>query len=150
MANKTTTGLKLHVVKGEPATDNQAGYEALTYVEVGKVLTAPDYGGTAAGIPVPVLADGVVDQEKGSITYAETSIGLAYDISDAGQLILSEGFDGTGQYDVHSFKVEYSNGDADYFVSNVYAFTISPGGQDSLVGSSVDVKVKRKPVFTTV
>lgn len=144
MTVQTSTGLLLGVVKAIPATFDQAGFEALTFVDVGELVTLPAYGPTADVVTHQPLATGITEKLKGFINYGSTTAELGYDLNDAGQVVLSEGTDGTGKFDEHSFKVTYPNGDVDYFTGKIFSYTKNPASANSIVGSSALIELNTK------
>lgn len=150
MTVQTSTGVTMGVVKAVPATYDQAGFEALTFVNVGEVTDIPEYGPTVQVVTHEPLATGVTEKYKGFINYGSISIGLGYDISDAGQAILSEGTDGTGQFDEHSVSITYPSGEVDYFTCKIFSYTKNPSTANSIVGSTVAVEINTKIVIVTV
>ena len=148
MTVKTSTGTILSVVKAEPATYDEAGYGDLTFVEVGEVTDIPEYGPTASVVTHEPLATGITQKFKGFIDYGSVSLGLGYDTTDDGQEILSAGVDGDGQYDEHSFKVEYSDGEVDYFTAKIFSYTKNPSTSNSIVASTVSIEINTS--ITTV
>lgn len=148
MTVKTSTGTLLSVVKGQPATYNEAGYSALSFVEVGEVTDIPEYGPTTTTVTHEPLATGITQKLKGFIDYGSVSLGLGYDTTDAGQAILSEGVDGTGQFDEHSFMIEYSDGEVDYFTAQIFSCTKNPSTSNSVVASTVSIEINTS--ITTV
>lgn len=137
----TNTGTKLSVVAGAPATVDATGFGALTFVEVGEVTDLPEYGPTVQVVEHNPLATGVTEKYKGFINYGSQSVGLAWDVADAGQAILSAGVTGSGQNDPHSVKIEYQDGSIDYYVCGIFSYTKNPGSANQIVGSTVQVEI---------
>jgi hypothetical protein len=150
MPVQTSTGVLMGIVKAVPATYDQAGFAALTFVNVGEVTDIPEYGPTVQVVTHEPLATGVTEKYKGFINYGSVSIGLGYDISDAGQYVLSEGTDGTGQFDEHSVSITYPSGDVDYFTCKVFSYTKNPGSANSIVASTAALEINTKVVVVTV
>lgn len=141
---QTSTGTKLSVVAGLPATEDQVGYEALVFVEVGEVVDLPEYGPTVQVVESNPLATGVTTKLPGFINYGSMAIGLELDTADAGQLVLANAIPIPGTPNPHSFKIEYGAGGIDYFVAGVHSFTRTPGSANSMVGSTINVEINSK------
>lgn len=137
----TSTGTKLSVVASAPATFNKAGFELLSFEEVGEITDYGEYGPTVQVVEHNPLATGITEKYKGFINYGSLSIGLAWDVSDDGQYILSEGVTGATKNDPHSVMIEYQDGSVDYFVCGIFSYTKNPSSANNMVGSSVQVEI---------
>lgn len=146
MSVQTSTGIVLGVVADEPATYDKAGFEALTFVNVGEVTEIPEYGPTATVVNHEPLATGVTQKEKGFINYGSTSLAMGKDLADAGQVILSAGVTGAGKFVEHSFKITYASGDIDYFTGKIFSYTKNPGAANSIVSSTVMVEINNEVI----
>ena len=141
MAKTTSTGTRLYVVAGDPATFDKAGYEDLTYTEVGEVIDLPEYGPNVQVVESNPLATGVTEKFKGFINYGSQSMGLEYDSSDAGQAVLREGVVGATKNQQHAIKIEYQDGSVDYYSARIFSYTKAPGSANSMLGSTVQVEI---------
>ena len=72
----------------KPATPDKAGYKALTWVVVGKVVNLPTIGDTHNDITIDLLSDGRVQHVTGSADGGANEVTIASDPSDAGQTAL--------------------------------------------------------------
>ena len=141
MAKITSTGTLLSVVAEDPATFNEAGYEALVFVLVGGVIDLPEYGPNVQVVESNPLATGITEKYKGFINYGSQSMGLEFDAVDAGQILLSAGVEGAAKNTQHSIKIEYQDGSVDYYSARIFSYTKSPGSANSMVGSTVQVEI---------
>ena len=141
MAVLTSTGTKLSVVAEAPATFDAAGFEALTFVEVGEVTDLPEYGPNVQVVNHEPLSSGITEKYKGFIDYGSIAVGLGYDVADDGQLILSDAVSGATKNDPHSFEIEYQDGSKDYFVGGVFSYTKNPGAANNIVSSTATVEI---------
>jgi len=141
MAKLTSTGTKLSVVAEDPATFDDVGYSALTFVEVGEVIDLPEYGPNVQVVESNPLATGVTEKFKGFINYGSQSMGLEFDSEDAGQIILAAGVEGATKNAQHSIKIEYQDGSIDYYSARIFSYTKAPGSANSMVGSTVQVEI---------
>ena len=149
MTVQTSTGSKISIVLGTPATEDQAGYEALTYQEIGEVVDIPEHGPQYDVVTHQPLATGITEKRKGSVDYGSFTLGLGRDSSDAGQQVLSDAADGANKYDDHSFKEEFQNGDVIYYYGQVFGYTVNPSTANSIVGSNAQVEINSKLVEVT-
>lgn len=137
----TSTGIKFSVAAELPSTFDEAGYSAVTWTEVGAVTDIPEYGPSIAVVESMPLATGTVEKYQGFINYGSTSIGLEYDVSDAGQTILSDAIVPGAAFVPHSFKVEYNDSSVEYFHGGVFSYTRTPGSANSMVGSTAQIEI---------
>ncbi len=141
MTVQTSTKTVLYVVKGAPATEDETGYEALSFVEVGELTDLPEYGPNYEVVSHEPLKTGRTEKYKGFKDNGSLSLSLGWDPTDAGQAILSAGCDGDGEFDTHSFKVEYQDGTVEYFYGLIFSYTRAPSTSNSIVGSTVQIEI---------
>ena len=141
MAKITSTGTKLSVVAGDPATPDASGYGDLSFVEVGEVIDLPEYGPNVQVVESNPLATGITEKFKGFINYGSQSMGLEFDSADAGQIILADGVEGATKNQQHAIKIEYQDGSIDYYSARIFSYTKAPGSANSMVGSTVQVEI---------
>lgn len=127
-------GAVLSVSTGAPATENEAGYEALTFTAVGEVTEIPAYGSNFDVVTHVPLATGITVKRKGARNNGSMSIPMALDYGDAGQDIVRTA--AASLSDIISVKVEYVDGTAEYFRAIVTSFT-----RGASVGSVVTATV---------
>ena len=138
----TSTGVRLRVVAETPATNDAAGFEALTLVEVGEVIDFPEYGPNVQVVESQPLATGVTEKFNGFINYGSLAIGLELDTEDAGQQVLEAGVPvPPAQFTPHSFEITYPDGTVEYFTGGIFSYTRNPGSANSMVGSTVQVEI---------
>lgn len=112
MSDKITNiGTKFSVVAGVPATENIAGYAALTWVKVAKVTSVPEMGGSASLLTQPILETGVVLKAHGEINYGGGTLLCSPSPLDPGQVVLTSA---AANQTTLSFKVERPNGRIEY------------------------------------
>lgn len=105
-------GSTLGVVAATPATEDQAGYEALTFVAIGKVISIGEVGDESEDITFDLLQTGRRSRVNGVKDLGEIPVSLEYDRSDAGLTIVEAGADGNT---THSFHISDTDGDDYYF-----------------------------------
>jgi len=141
MTVKTNIGITVGVVLGQPATLNEAGYSALSFTPAGNVTSLPDIGGQASVSSYDPMETGVKVKLPGVIDYGSGTIEVAFDKDDAGQEVMSAGFDGAGKGLAHSFELTDSEGDAIWFVSKIYSFMYKYGSTGDVIGASVKIEI---------
>lgn len=78
----------IYVSDEAPATNNAAGFAALTWVRVAHPVTGPAFGITHANIDIPNLETGFTLGAKGAGTGSDSSMSFANVDADAGQALL--------------------------------------------------------------
>lgn len=143
MSNLITisVGTEMHVVADQPSTYDKAGFEALTYTEVGEVGSIPAFGGEAQISDFTPIKTGVVNKRKGSINYGSSSVTIANVFSDAGQIALKSGFDGQNRNTVHSFKLVNPDIGAMYFTAMVSSYQYNVGDSNQITQAEVTLEL---------
>lgn len=78
-------GTSIWIDAAIPATNNKAGFEALTWVRVNGLVSVGAIGVTHDGVDIPDLGAGVVTQVKGMGSGQDTTIVFRVVDSDTGQ-----------------------------------------------------------------
>ena len=107
----TNIGSTFAVVVGVPATEDPAGFTALTYVTVGDIIVAPETGDETEDVSETTLA-GRTKHANGAKDGGSRNISMLYNKTDAGQVILRANNNGASQI---SCKLTDANGDVSYF-----------------------------------
>jgi len=105
-------GSTFSLVAGVPATEDQSGYEALTFVEVGKVVTIGEIGDTHEDISSNLLKVGRVEHDNGAADGGEVAIVIEDGGADAGQALVKGG---SGSTTIYSCKISDTDGKDYYF-----------------------------------
>lgn len=137
----TSSAITLSVSATLPATQDVAGYEALTFTAVGEVTSIGDYGKTYDEITHQVLGDRKTYKFKGFYNEGTTSIALARLEADAGHLILKDFLDGANTDADAAVKVDFGNGIVDYFNAKVMSYVNSGMDGGSIVSASADLAI---------
>lgn len=90
MATRNNIGKTLYVAKALPATNDDTGFEALTWVQVKGLQVLPQLGISHADIEVPDLGTGFTKTNKGAATGVESTMSFRRVDSDEGQADLKE------------------------------------------------------------
>ena len=149
MTVNTSLGITIAVTASAPATEDEAGYEALTYTNIGEVVNIGEIGPSAAVVNHDALDKGYTQKFKGQINYGAMPLQLDRDISDAGQVILKAGADGANKYTVHTWRVTHPAGLVQYFRGMVFSYTTNIGGANTVVGANATVELNT-PVLDVV
>lgn len=134
----TSAGTSIAVSASNPATNNQAGYEALSFSTIGEVTDLGEFGRVYNLVTHNPLATRATVKRKGSYNDGTVSMSLAVDDADAGQVILTTAVDDDNDY---SFKVTDQNGKSYYFQAQVMSFPIAFGSVDQITSRNVTLEI---------
>ena len=137
----TSTGTSFALVAALPATYDQAGFEALTFVDVAEVTDLGEFGAVYNKVDHSALERRNIVKRKSMVDYGSVSVQLGRDPSDAGQALLIAGADGVSRDDVFSISVTLQDGSVSYFTSQIYSYTTNVGAGDQIVGSTVQLEI---------
>lgn len=139
----TLAGTTVSISAGVPATYDETGFAALAYTEVGEVTNLGDRGRTYEDVSYTTLGERGTVHLKGTYDEPETTFEMVGRRSDAGQAIMKT----ASQSDLDfAFKVEFANGDIDYFQAKVYSF-VSVGGEANTVRAvNANIRLSRNGV----
>lgn len=142
---KSGIGAIYSISAAEPATYDAAGFAALTFTEVGEVISIGAFGGTAEVLTQAPVKTGIINKVKGSRNYGSQAIQFGKQ-TDAGQALLSAGFDGAAADDVHSIKIAYADGTVRYFTGLVASYEFQEISASSFVNGASTIELNNKPV----
>jgi hypothetical protein len=129
---------------GSPASQDQAGYTALTYTEVGNVEKIGTIGATTAKVEFQPLK-GPKQKLKGSTDYGSLQPSFAHDGADAGQTLLRTAGD-PDNLARYAFRVTYPNGDIRYFQGRVFGYPENVDGADAVIMANPTIEIDTKIV----
>lgn len=141
MAKQPNTGIIYSLSAASPATQDAAGYAALSYTEAAELTNIPAFGASVAVIESNPLKTGVTEKFKGFKNYGSVGFDFDLDDADAGQQLLIAGADGAEDTTLFSHKLEYPNGEVRYFQGQVFSFTENPGGTNSMITANSTVEI---------
>lgn len=142
-------GKTIYVAEALPATNDAAGFEALSWVKVNGVQTLPQFGISHSNIDVPDLQTGLTTGIKGAASGNDSTASFRLIAADAGQedirdlanaggdagvcsLKIVEG-SGTAQAPVAGDKVQYAHG-------YVHSYVETQGDNSTHEGFNVNFK----------
>lgn len=141
MSKTTSTGIKFYIAETLPTAEDKAGYEALTWIEVGEVVDLPAYGPTVTVVESNPLATGITEKYPGFTNMGSLAVGLEQDLEDAGQESLQSSVQIAGISKPRSFKTEFTNDKVDYYKGGVFSYTTAVGSANSMVGSTANIEI---------
>lgn len=119
---------------------------ALTYAPVGEIEDAGEIGDEAATQTFTALNNRRVRKVKTTFDAGTQSLTLGLDRTDAGQLAMKAALKSDDNF---AFKIEYPDGETDYYVGQVTAFRDQIGSADSIRKATASVAIN-SAVFTDV
>lgn len=138
-------GITFALSAGTPATNDAAGFAALTWTEVGDVLSFDPPAYQATQIDSMVLKTGIKEKYKGSTDYGD--LALTYRIAaagDAGQTLLATAFDSKALYRV---RLQREDESAIYYTGRVFEHTPQGGGDaDQMNEATASIGLTAKPI----
>jgi hypothetical protein len=106
-------GHKVSFVQDTPATFDETGFSALTYVQLKGVLNVPEDGDSAEDVSEPTLEDGRVEHFYGALDGGSIDVPYKFIEGDAGQALVNMGV--ARDYNAPwSFKFEDPDGTVTY------------------------------------
>lgn len=139
----TFAGSVISISAATPATYDDAGFTALTFTEIGELVSVGDRGRTYTDVSYTTMAERGTLHRKGSYDEPETPFEIGIDRGNAGQVILKA----ASESDViQSFKVAYSNGEVDYFQGLVFSFVTGGGDANTIRMATANVRIDRSGV----
>lgn len=131
-------------------TLNTAGFEALTWVEIGKIVTLPQVGFEANIVTQNYVNTDFSTDAKGFVNGIATEVVVGRDPADAGQDILRTAANSRHKY---AFKREYSDATSSttatikYFRALVSSDLDAGGGGEEFDNQSFGIKITaQKPI----
>jgi hypothetical protein len=121
-----------------PATQDAAGYNALTWTNVGEVTDVGELGKEYNLITYTPLASRRVQKLKGSYNQGTMALQMARDTADAGQTAIRTARDSDADY---AFRLTLQNGTKLYFQAKVMGYKTSVGSTDQITGASANLEI---------
>jgi len=141
MTTLSNAGSKFYISADLPATEDQAGYEALTFTQVGEVTDFGTIGAETNLVSYTPVDTAIVNKRKGSVNYGTESVSVVLDEDDPGQLIFEEAAESPNLY---SMKIEKSDGSARYYQALVMGYPETLGTVDDMIMVTVPIEVSTK------
>lgn len=139
MTAQTSAGTTLAISAGNPATFNQAGFEALSFTEIGEITDiSGDVGRTYNVVTHNPLKTRATVKKKGSYNSGSYTAPLALDRDDAGQAVARAALASDNDY---AFCITEQNGTKVYHLGIVTAFTTSYGNVDQITSGTISIDV---------
>lgn len=144
MGSTTAAGSTLAISAAAPATEDAAGYQALTFTEIGQIEKIGSLGATFNKVEFQPLK-GPKQKHKGSVDYGSLQPTLAHDDEDAGQTLLRTASDDATSK-LYAFEVTYPTGAKRYFQGRAFGYPETVDGADTILMVSPTVEINTKIV----
>lgn len=139
MSVMTTAGTTIAISASTPATFDAAGFEALTFTQIGEVASIDgDIGRIYELVTWNSLAARGTVKRKGTYNSGSMTVPVAIDRDDAGQTLALAARDSD---DVHSFLITLQDGTKLYFTGIVMGFPINAGGANAITQGVITVEI---------
>lgn len=144
MTSSTSAGTTIGLSAGKPATQDAAGFGALSFTTVGGVESIPAFG-ASTGVNTFQPLNGPQEKHKGPTNYGSLQVPMAYDKADAGQTLLRAAADPDNN-GLYAFVVTFPNGDKRYFLGRVFGMQETVGSATNVLMMTSTVELNTKPV----
>ena len=147
----TSAGTKLSVSAATPATFDEAGYEALTFTEVGEITDMGEFGRVYADITHKPINTRQTFHFKGGYDDGGLALTLGFAPGDSGQALLLGFLDSDENLSV---KLEFNdnpggtNNTIYYFPAKVMSAPKQIGNVDSITGATINLMINGDIVET--
>lgn len=138
MTIQSAAGASIGISAAAPATYNVAGYEALTYSNIGEVTDLGEFGREYNLITHNPIDTRATKKLKGSYNEGQISLTVALDTADAGQNLAKTASASDADY---SLVVTMQNGAKYYFPAKVMSFKIGVGSVDNVVSATISLEI---------
>lgn len=139
MSSSTAAGTELAMSAGVPATQDAAGYTALTFTVIGNVEKIGTIGATTNKVEFTPLIGGK-KKFKGSTDYGSLAPSLAHDDADAGQTLLRTAAAPTN-IALYAYRVTYPTGAIRYFQGRVFGYPETVDGADTILMANPTIEI---------
>jgi hypothetical protein len=134
----TVAGTTIGISSGQPATFDIAGYEALTFTNIGGIEDGGEHGRVYAEVTFNPIDTRGTRKFKGSFNEGNKTLSIGYNSDDAGMVLLKTALASDADF---SFEVAYPGGDIDYFQAKVLSLSKATGGVDTIRMATVELSI---------
>ena len=135
---QSLTGTTISISTSTPATEDQLGYEALTYEDIIGVVSFGEWGDTQNDVSEPRLSSGRVIHNNGVKDGGEVTISVQTDPADTGAVTLKAT---AGTQTSVTIRKRYVNGDAEYAQGVISSVRFREAVNDGIRGFSTTLRV---------
>lgn len=140
----TAAGTTIAIGAAAPATQDDAGYTALTLIVIGGVEQIGAIGAVTNKVEFQPL-NGPKEKHKGSTDFGSLSPSIAHDDLDAGQILLRTASEPTNNA-LYPICVTLPTGAKRYSMGRVFGYPETIGNADSIVMANPTIELNTKIV----
>ena len=140
----TAAGTTIAIGAAAPATQDAAGYTALTLIVIGGVEQIGAIGAVTNKVEFQPL-NGPKEKHKGSTDFGSLSPSIAHDDLDAGQILLRTASEPTNNT-LYPICVTLPTGEKRYSMGRVFGYPETIGNADSIVMANPTIELNTKIV----
>lgn len=144
MASFTSAGSTIGVSAALPATNDDTGFNALTFTLIGEVTDLGEFGKVYNRVDHLPLASRQIVKRKGSFDNGTIQMVAALDNDDAGQIILQAAADSDNAY---AFEITTQSGDLYNFQALVMSESVSVGTTDQITSVTFQLEITEEIVL---
>jgi hypothetical protein len=144
MASLTAAGTGLAITAAAPASQDVAGYSALTYTEINNVEQLGAFGATQEVVNFQPLK-GELQKYKGPNNSGAIQPSIAHDDADAGQTLLRTAADDATSK-LYAFRVTYADGARRFFQGRVFGYPETVGAANSMLMANPSIEISSKVI----
>lgn len=138
MTVMTSAGSTLALSATLPATEDAAGYNALTWTTVGEITDLGELGKEFNLVTYSPLGTRRVQKLKGSYNQGAMQMQMGRDTTDAGQTALQTARDSDAPY---AFRLTLQNGTKLYFKAMTMGYKTNVGSVDQITAASATLEL---------
>lgn len=138
MSLGTVAGTTIGISAVIPATFDEAGYEALTFTNIGNIEDGGEHGREYAEVTFNPIDTRGTRKYKGSFNEGTKTLSVAYNSDDGGMALLKTALASDADF---SFEVAYPDGDIDWFQAKVMSLKKATGGVDSMRMATINLSI---------
>lgn len=139
MAYEGSVGTYIEVSAASPATEDQAGYEALSWTKVAGVTTLGEFSKIWQMATAILLETGLTEKRKSSFDNGSLPVQMLRDTSDAGQGILAAASDSPTA--IISIKIVEPDGTINYAQAIILSHTVNTQSASDMKTANSQIEI---------
>lgn len=138
MTVRTSAGSTLAISSGTPATQDVAGFAALTYTTIGEITNLGELGKTFNVVKHNPVGNRRTQKFKGSYDQGTMALTMGRDVTDAGQSLLNTALASDASY---ACLLTLQGGHQMYFQAIVTDYKTNVGSVDQITAASTSLDI---------
>jgi len=138
MTVRTSAGSSLAISSGTPATQDVAGFSALTYTTIGEITNMGELGKVFNVVKHNPITNRRTQKFKGSYDQGTMALTMGRDTTDAGQAALNTALASDSSY---AFLLTLQGGHQMYFQAIVTDYKTNVGSVDQITAASTSLDI---------